>query len=86
MHCTRVGMPGGGVAVACGVLRQRACSVCGVKMRRYKLCDYQVLSGYRSATLSTCDAALCTSCAVHHEPDTDYCPAHAAASEGRLKL
>lgn len=27
----------------------------------------------------TCDVALCRSCAVHVEPDTDYCPLHAAA-------
>ena len=87
MPCTTIALPGGQTAIVChDAPRPRSCSVCGVKTRRYKLCDYQVLSGYRSATLSTCDAPLCTACAVHREPDIDYCPLHAAASEGRLKL
>jgi hypothetical protein len=83
MHCTRVGMPGNAHAIFCmDRPRARTCSVCGVKARHYKLCDYPIANRARK----TCDAPLCTSCAVHHEPDTDYCPVHAAASEGRLKL
>jgi hypothetical protein len=36
----------------------------------------------------TCDRVLCRACAVHKEPDIDYCPEHARllTPEGKLRL
>ena len=48
--------------------RNRPCRFCGNPSS--KLCDYPVSNG------KTCDAPLCPACAVHIEPDTDYCPNH----------
>ena len=90
MPCTLMKLPNGAVAIVKHAApRPRACSVCGVKTRDVKLCDYilrpagQVVSELDGMTAhveaKTCDAALCQSCAVHREPDTDYCPSHAAA-------
>ncbi len=64
--------------------RARSCSVCKRKTADYRLCDYR--TGFASGKPRTCDAVLCKACAVHREPDIDYCPLHAAAVEGRLKL
>jgi hypothetical protein len=85
MPCRSVPFPGGGYAIVCGVCgvpktRPRACSVCGRKTRDVKLCDFPVSAG------QTCDAVLCPGCASHREPDTDYCPLHAAAVGGKLRL
>jgi len=66
MNCTRITLPGGLVAVVCvDQPRFRRCVACAVQTRRYKLCDYPV------GAHKTCDVPLCTSCAVHREPDTD---------------
>ena len=75
MSFARIACAGGDAPiVAHDAPRARACSVCGVKTRRYRLCDYRIVN----RKLKTCDAPLCTACAVHREPDTDYCPLHAA--------
>jgi hypothetical protein len=83
MPCKHIDLPGGGSAIVCSrETRMRRCSVCKRSTRDYRLCDYPI-AGER-----TCDRVLCAACAAHVEPDTDYCPDHAAllASGGRLKL
>jgi hypothetical protein len=85
MPCRSVPLPGGGYArVNMANPRPRACSVCRRKTADYTLCDYKI--GVASGKPKTCDAVLCGACATHREPDTDYCPLHAAATEARLKL
>ena len=80
MPCTPIKLSGGQAAIICTREPSRVCSVCKRQTRDSKLCDFPI----RSA--KTCDAVMCAACASHKEPDTDYCPLHAAASEGRLKL
>lgn len=60
--------------------RMRACVVCKTKTRDYVLCDGPTAPG------KTCDAVLCRAHAKHVPPDSDYCPLHARAAEGRLRL
>ncbi len=72
MPCNRFDLPGGGYAIICGRRTQKRCS-CG--RPAIKLCDYP-LTGAKAG--KTCDKPLCESCAVHREPDTDYCRVHAA--------
>jgi len=68
-----VDLPGGGYAIVCTRGRRPiTCSVCG--KRGDKLCDFP-LTGVKAG--KTCDRGLCQKCAVHVEPDIDYCPAHA---------
>ncbi len=76
---------GEAVAIICraGSQRSRHCVGCRRLLKdHWKLCDFPVRPG------KMCDAVLCQSCATHKEPDTDYCPKHAAllTPEGRLKL
>lgn len=52
--------------------RAKRCEICGKPGG--KLCDFP-LSGPKSG--KTCDRSLCVACAVHVDPDIDYCPAHA---------
>jgi hypothetical protein len=71
--CNHVILPGGAHAIICGRgSRPRPCSVCG--RPHSKLCDFP-LRGAKAG--KTCDRTLCDQCAVHQEPDLDYCPAHA---------
>jgi hypothetical protein len=74
MVCTRVPMPGGGVAIICqrGQRRPR-CSACKAAPAT-RQCDWP-LTGAKAGR--TCDANLCDSCAVSAGPDVDHCPAHA---------
>jgi hypothetical protein len=88
MPCKVVNLGGGGVAIVrMGKERSRKCSVCGRLVRDPKLCDFPV-GRARTGAVNTCDRALCATCARHVDPDTDYCPQHAAmlTPEGRLKL
>lgn len=81
MNCNLVALPGGGAAIVCRETpRARTCSVCKRKTREYRLCDYP------AGGKKTCDAVLCVACADHRGRDVDYCPLHAAAVDGRLKL
>ena len=81
MPCSVVKLPDGTTAIVKHApTSPRKCSVCGVRTRECKLCDFKVGPG------KACDKVLCRSCARHIEPDTDYCPRHAGAAEGRLKL
>lgn len=81
MPCKWIRLPDGTVAhLNMGPERARKCSVCGVKVRDCKLCDFPIGGG------KTCDAVLCSRCASHRPPDTDYCPAHAQSPGERLKL
>lgn len=53
--------------------RPRKCSGCGF-MTGTKLCDGRVPSASGRGRTRLCSVPLCPSCAVHVEPDTDYCP------------
>jgi len=76
MHCSHFNLPGGGTAIICGRDRLKACAVCGLPSA--KLCDFP-LTGVKAG--KTCDRPVCEKCAVHSEPDTDYCPTHARMIE-----
>lgn len=81
--CNHVKLPNGVVAIICGPKpRARKCVGCGRQVRDARLCDFPLGAG------KTCSAALCSACATHKAPDTDYCPTHARmlTPEGRLKL
>lgn len=70
-----VKLPDGTTAIVChdrSRQRKQQCSVCGLKVTNVKLCDFR-----RTEQDATCDAVLCRACAVHQNPDTDYCPHHA---------
>lgn len=74
MACRDIQLPGGGTAIVCGPrTRTKTCVVCG-RRQSSKLCDFP-LRGAKAG--KTCDRPLCERCAVHSEPDTDYCPTHA---------
>jgi hypothetical protein len=45
-----------------------------------KLCDFP-LTGSKQG--KTCDRSVCSKCAVHRDPDTDYCPPHGRLIEAR---
>jgi hypothetical protein len=78
MTCDFIQMPGGGTAVICSHTRRRRCSACG-ELRATKLCDGPPAPGSRK---KTCDADLCTRCAVHVDgKDVDYCPRHAPGAQ-----
>ena len=72
-----VKLPGGGYAIVCTRGGQKRC-VCGRPSE--KLCDFP-LTGAKYG--KTCDRPLCRFCAVHSEPDTDYCQPHATLLEKR---
>jgi hypothetical protein len=87
MPCTPVPRPRGGIAIVC--LRGRPqrrpplrCSICNVPehITGIRLCDAPVTRG------KTCDQPVCWEHVTHVDPDTDYCPAHAALAhhEGTL--
>ena len=89
MPCSPVKLPNGTVLVRYEKPRPRACSVCRRKTSEYRLCDFRTGKG------GTCDAVLCISCAVrrvdgtdsvHRGENIDYCPLHAAAADGKLRL
>jgi hypothetical protein len=84
MWCERRVDPDGGVTIICHGGRRPAPKRCVVCQRTEAqtalvLCDAVVRPDAKRSR--TCDAAVCTAHAVHREPDTDYCPAH--AREGR---
>jgi hypothetical protein len=57
---------------------QKRCFYCGRPAP--KLCDFKFtvkVGKLAGKTWKTCDKPLCTTCAVHQEPDTDYCEPHA---------
>ena len=58
------------------------CSVCGAPSS--KLCDGPPSPNIKSKD-GTCSAPLCVHCAVHVDPDRDYCPKHAPESEAFRK-
>ena len=78
MACRTIRRAGGRSAIVCGPRIRpplQRCVVCNVPetMASIKLCDAPVGAG-------TCDAVVCIEHAAHVEPDTDYCPLHAAAT------
>ena len=93
MPCDKFNLPGGGYAIVCtrggyAIVCTRGksskpCVNCG--KHGSKLCDYP-LTGAKKG--STCDRSLCERCAVHQEPDLDFCPTHARmlTADGKLRL
>ncbi len=76
MTCTKVALPGGGVAIVCSRVRPKRCS-CG---RAATLaCDWKV----KTKKSGTCDAPICAACTHAPAPDKDLCPKHAAEWKAR---
>ncbi len=71
MPCNHINLPGGGSAIICSRSSQKRCA--GGRPAT-KLCDFP-LAGTKAG--KTCDKPLCVVCAVHREPDIDYCRPHA---------
>lgn len=72
MHCVRIPLPGGGVAIVCGAKKRRSPCDCG--RPHTKLCDY-VLSKTLDGKEITCDAKLCAMCAFM-VGEKDFCWKH----------
>ena len=77
MACRTIRLSGGRLALACGPgIRRplRRCVVCNIpeSMASITLCDYP------TGQEKTCAAVVCLEHTRHVEPDTDYCPEHAA--------
>lgn len=70
MACKWVKLPDGGFAhlKLAGGRRPKPCSVCGGPGGR--LCDFPLGGG------KTCDASLCSKCAVPIAPNVEFCPHH----------
>lgn len=74
-YCTKVAMPGGGVAlVRMSGKRPPACRWCGKQST--KLCDFVVSHPSQVTHKRTCDAPMCDEHASHIGPNVDYCPDH----------
>lgn len=72
MHCTRIKLPGGGVAIVCGARPSRKrCTSCG-RPSGFQ-CDWKLPGG------KTCDRHLCGQCAQEVAPEKHLCPEHQAA-------
>lgn len=83
--CERIQMPGGGVAIICGVRRRRrpACVHCGQPSA------FECDGPPRTPRHQTCDNALCRRCRIHVPPNKDFCQHHrvaAADAAGQLRL
>lgn len=73
--CNTFNGPGGTKIIACGGRApRRRCSICH-ELGADKLCDFPV-EGSNPTVARTCDKPLCNKCAVHREPNQDYCPGH----------
>jgi hypothetical protein len=86
--CERVAMPGGGVAIVCGVRRAKPkpCAQCGHAST--VLCDGPPRDSGRLRSV-TCDRPLCGRCRIHVPPNRDFCREHRAAardSAAQLRL
>lgn len=64
-------------AIVCGSREVKRCVECKTT-RNIKLCDWP-LTGAKAG--QTCDRPVCSEHALHREPDTDYCPAHAQLAQ-----
>lgn len=73
----------GGTAIVCGREPYRKCSTPNCRRHATIQCDFAVTRGGKPAT---CDRYCCRTCAKNVGPDRDYCPAHARAGQGELKL
>jgi len=74
MPCVHVDL-GNGVTAIVKVAPQprKRCWVCGC-LCNARLCDFILTEGKRAG--KSCDKPLCSDCAVHCDPDVDYCPTH----------
>ena len=86
--CERVALPSGGVAIVCGMRRQRPrpCAYCGQPSE--SLCDGPPRDRGRLQSV-TCDRPLCRRCRIHVPPNQDFCKDHrreAAAAAAQLRL
>jgi hypothetical protein len=72
-----------GIAIVCsrgsGPAPTRCVCHRSARWATLKLCDFP-LTGAKTG--QTCDRVVCTVHALHLEPATDYCPAHARLLEG----
>lgn len=68
MVCQVIQLPGGGRAFVCGGRRARRKCKCGEIAGLQ--CDFPTRPG------KTCDAYLCTTCAIEVGPDKHHCPSH----------
>ncbi len=77
MPCTPIDLGNGVTAIVCTRgQRSKRCKECGA--RASILCDYPLRG---KAAGRTCDAALCTRCAVNVGRDRDYCGPHARIAQ-----
>lgn len=75
MNCSRVRMPGGGIAIVCGALpRARRCRHCACDAPF--LCDGKIEA---LGTVHTCDAPICAEHAFEVERNKHLCPRHKAS-------
>jgi hypothetical protein len=77
-------MPGGSVAIVCGVRRRRPpCVHCG------QTSDFACDGPSSWKQRGTCDRPLCRRCRIHVPPDRDFCKDHraeATAAAAQLRL
>jgi hypothetical protein len=82
MPCSRINLPGGGVAIVKhAAARHPKCTFCPTRFRwdgwhrpATQLCD-EVISKTLGGGEITCDAKICAACA-QRIGDKDYCPKH----------
>lgn len=74
MACQHISLPGGGAAIVCGSPSRQRCR-CGRVATL--LCDWKD----PSCKSGTCDAPICSACAMSPAPDKDLCRKHARAFE-----
>ncbi len=79
MPCNHIKLPGGASAIIC-TRRGPAKRCCSCGGPSSKLCDFP-LTGAKAG--ATCDRPVCQSCAVHRDPDIDYCPTHGRIIEAK---
>lgn len=85
MPCHHVKLPGGVTAIVCGSRRLSGKPCVGCGRPSTKLCDYP-MRGVKAG--QTCSRPVCDKCAVHQDPDVDFCPTHGRmlTAEGKLTL
>lgn len=78
MPCERITLSNGGygyLRLNREATRRQPCSIC--RRPASRRCDYPTAQG------RTCDAWLCTRCALPLDRDTDWCPGHALEGHPR---
>lgn len=83
MPCRTIKLPDGTTAIACTRGRRGTCSVPGCGRPSERLCDYLLAPFEVGKEPKTCDAKLCSRCAVRVGPNKDYCPPHARSESAK---